>query len=420
MKLITKTTLLYLLIIGLVISTSGFILYTNANNFIDKQARDYFRYRENRILTMLAEPIPDMERIATFKTIKVELLPKVTKPIIAGFNRDVKLLNDVSGELELYRARTFDKAIKGKIYRITIYMAIQDYVLLTKFIIHAAIYIFLALMVVLLLLNYLSSRYLWQPFNHTLDQIRNYSVNRNQPLLLQPTNTQEFEELNLIIAQMINRIEHDYRNIKEFTDNISHEVQTPLAVIRAKLEMLLKAGNMPEDLFQVLNAIYQSTSRLSRLSKTLGLFSKINNSEFINKEQIQLKTFINGILFNFKELAELKNVKITADLDEHATLYIDSYLLDVLVNNLLKNALTHNHEDGEIAIKAIPHQITISNTGEPLSFPADRIFDRFRKNPDKPQSLGLGLAIVRKICDMNGISIQYSYSKDWHSFTLTF
>ena len=148
--------------------------------------------------------------------------------------------------------------------------------------------------------------------------------------------------------------------------------------------------------------------------------SRINNQEFKNKEQIQLKAFVEAILFNFKELAELKNVKIITDLDEEATLFIDSYLLDVLLSNLFKNALTHNYKNGEISIKLRPHQLIIANTGTPLTFESHQIFDRFRKNADKPQSLGLGLAIVKKICDINGLSITHHYQNERHFFQLTF
>ena len=420
MRLITKTTLLYLLIIALVISGSGYMLYVVANNFIQDQVRQNFRYREHRVLTLLSEPVPDLELINSTNSLKIERLPRVKAPVISGFDRDVDLYNDMSGQTERFRVRTFDKAIRGKVYRISIYMPMQDYMLLNKFIIQAAVYLFLVLLVVLLVLNYLSSHFLWLPFRHTLEQIRHYSVNKNQPIALQPTSTQEFEELNGLIAQMVTRIEYDYRNIKEFTDNISHEVQTPLAVMRAKLEMLLKSGNIPEQEYQALNAIYQSTTRLSKLSKTLALMSRINNQEFKNKEQIQLKAFVEAILFNFKELAELKKVKMITDLDDEATLFIDSYLLDVLLSNLLKNALTHNYKNGEISLKLRPHQLIISNTGTPLTFESHQIFDRFRKNADKPQSLGLGLAIVKKICDINGLTITHHYQNERHFVQLTF
>ena len=420
MKLITKTTLLYLIIIGLVISASGIILYVLATNFLEKQTNEYFAFRETRLTKRLSEPVPDLELLNSFKSQVVILKPELKAPVKKLYERDTLLLNEMSGEIETFRARTFDKLINGRVYRLSIYVARQQSILLTQVIIQSSIYIFLALLVVLLLLNYLSSRYLWHPFNHTLEQIKHYSVNQNQPLALTPTTTHEFKELNLLFGQMINRIELDYRNMKEFTENISHEVQTPLAVIKAKVEMLMKSGNMPQEQFQAVNAVYQSTSRLSKLSKTLGLISKINNQEFIKREHILLKPFITNLLFDFKELAELKEVKVICDLDEEATLFIDGYLLDVLLSNLMKNALSHNYKNGEINIKLTPEKLILSNTGQALNFPPTQIFDRFRKNPDKPQSLGLGLAIVKRICDLNDIRIKYDYQQERHIFSLTF
>lgn len=420
MKLITKTTLLYLVIIALVITACGFILYALANNFIQKQTNEYFSFRETRVIKGLSEPIPNLELVNSFKSQLVVPMPHLRAPAKKPYERDTLLLNEMSGEVETFRARTFDKLVNGKVYRVSIYVAMQQSILLNKVIIQSSIYIFLALMVVLLLLNYLSSRYLWHPFNHTLEAIKNYSVNQNQPLDLSSTSTQEFRELNLLFAQMVSRIETDYRNMKEFTENISHEVQTPLAVIKAKVEMLMKSGNLPEEQFQAVNAVYQSTSRLSKLSKTLGLISKINNQEFIKREHILLKPFISNLLFDFKELAELKEITIKTELHEEASVFIDGYLLDVLLSNLLKNALTHNHREGEIIIKLTREKLLISNTGHPLTFPESQIFDRFRKNPDKPQSLGLGLAIVKRICDLNEMGITYKYVNQLHIFDLTF
>jgi signal transduction histidine kinase len=420
MKLITKTTLLYLLITALVLSGSGLLLFLTADNFIQNQIQHNFTYRQERLLKRLSVPAPDLDLLNSFRSQRVVARPDLKAPVIKNRERDSLMRNDMMGEMQTYRVRTFDQQVNGQVYRISFFVPVQDYRLLLHVIIKTVSYIFLALLVLLLLLNYLSSRYLWRPFYHTLDQIKHYSINQPEPLVLSPTTTREFKELNLIFSQMIRRIEHDFRNMKEFTENISHEIQTPLAVIKAKIEMLLKSGNLAENQYKAINAVYQSTSRLSKLSKTLGLISKINNQEFVNKENILLKPFIGNILFNFKELAELKAVKITADLDESAQLYIDPYLLDVLLSNLLKNALSHNFTNGEIRVVLQPHQITLSNTGCPLNFPPEQIFDRFRRNTDKPNSLGLGLSIVRKIGDMNQIEVRYSYQQERHVFKLSF
>jgi signal transduction histidine kinase len=420
MKLITKTTLLYLLLTAFVLSASGLVLFLTAESFIEKQIHNYFSYREERILKRLLEPAPDLKFLNSFKSQRVVARPDLAAPVLQSQERDTLMLNEMVGEIQPYRSRTLDTKVNGQVYRISVFVSVQDYRLLLHVIINTVFYIFLALLVLLLLLNYLSSRYLWRPFYHTLEQIKHYSINQQEALVLAPTSTREFKELNLIFSQMISRIEHDFKNMKEFTENISHEIQTPLAVIKAKIEMLLKSGSQEESQYKAINAVYQSASRLSKLSKTLGLISKINNQEFVNKEHIPLQPFIANILFNFKELAELKEIRITADLDETATLYIDPYLLDVLLSNLLKNALSHNFPNGEINIVLQPHRLLLRNTGCPLNFPPEQIFDRFRRNTDKPNSLGLGLSIVRKIGDMNQIDIQYHYQHDHHVFELTF
>ncbi|PSR55388.1 hypothetical protein AHMF7605_18695 [Adhaeribacter arboris] len=272
----------------------------------------------------------------------------------------------------------------------------------------------------MLLLNYLSSRYLWQPFNHTLEQIKHYSLNQGTALAEVPTTTKEFKELNNLFAQMTGRIEHDFRNMKEFTENISHEIQTPLAIIKAKIEMLQKSEKLSGEQAKTIGAIYRATSHLSKLSRTLGLISKIENQEFTNREKLDLKIFLEPLLFNFKELAELKQVKINFKAVEDAFITIDPYLLDVLLSNLVKNALSHNYEKGEILVCLQPQQLTICNTGPVLDFPECEIFNRFRRNGQNSSSLGLGLAIVKKICYLNNLDISYSYQEPFHCFILQF
>ena len=184
--------------------------------------------------------------------------------------------------------------------------------------------------------------------------------------------------------------------------------------------MLQKSEELTGEQLKTIGAIYRATSHLSKLSKTLGLISKIENQEFTNLERLDLKAFLESLLFNFKELAELKQVNIQFCAKNDAFITIDPYLLEVLLSNLIKNALSHNHEKGEITICLQDHQLTISNTGTMLDFPEKEIFDRFRRTGQNSSSLGLGLAIVKKICHLNHLTISYQYQEPLHSFTLQF
>lgn len=420
MKLITKTTLLYLLITALVISGSGLVLYKITNNFIEKRIHDYFLHREEKLTAYLSEPQPDLNRMNSFKSQLVVPRPDLKAPAQKVWDRDTILLNEMEAEMQPFRARTFDKLVNGRVYRLSLFMPLKESQLLLSGIITAFFYVFLALMAVMLLLNYLSSRYLWQPFNYTLEQIKHYSINRGPVLAVVPTTTYEFRELQRLFTQMTSRIEQDFRNMKEFTENISHEIQTPLAIIKAKIEMLQKSEELTGEQLKTVGAMYRATSHLSKLSKTLGLISKIENQEFTNHERIALGSFLEALLFNFKELAELKQVRINFNAKEEVFIVIDPYLLDVLLSNLIKNALSHNYEKGTIAICLQPQQLIISNTGPALDFPPTQIFDRFRRNGQNASSLGLGLAIVKKICHLNGLTITYEYQEPMHAFTLRF
>lgn len=420
MRLITKTTLLYLSITALVISGSGLVLYKITNNFIEKRIRDYFQHKEERLTGYLSDSKVDLNGINSYKSQRVVLRADLKIPFLKNYDRDTVIFNEMEGERQPFRARTLDKVVNGQLYRISMYMSLKESQLLLGGIIASLFYVFLALMALMLLLNYLSSRYLWQPFNHTLEQIKHYSLNRNLTPVTVKTSTQEFKELNILFAQMTSRIEQDFRNMKEFTENISHEIQTPLSIIKAKIEMIQKSEELTGPQLKTIGAIYRATSHLSKLSKTLGLISKIENQEFTKLERLDLKVSLESLLFNFKELAELKQVTINLCTQGEAFITIDPYLLEVLLSNLIKNALSHNHEKGAITINLQEQQLTISNTGSALDFPEAEIFDRFRRTGQNSSSLGLGLAIVKKICLLNNMTISYQYLEPVHSFTLRF
>ena len=99
---------------------------------------------------------------------------------------------------------------------------------------------------------------------------------------------------------------------------------------------------------------------------------------------------------------------------------MNPYLADILISNLLKNAIRHNHKNGSISIKITENQLTITNSGEKIQGTADDIFKRFYKSSSSDSSVGLGLAIVQKICEVSGFKALYSYEDNLHNFSIIF
>jgi signal transduction histidine kinase len=221
-----------------------------------------------------------------------------------------------------------------------------------------------------------------------------------------------------LFHEMVDRIEHDYRNLKEYTENMAHEIQTPLTIIRNKTENLIADEALMGQHASTIKIIYDETNHISKLGNTLNLFTKIENQEFSNQEQIHTRAVIEKHLDSISEEARLKSLKVEKDLSEQHNLFIDPLLLDIVLKNLLRNALRYGSQEGPIKIKTTAGSFSISNYGSPLEEEHERLFERFYRANGKQTSQGLGLSLVKKICDLNNLIISYKYENNQHLFSV--
>ncbi len=270
------------------------------------------------------------------------------------------------------------------------------------------------------ILNWIISRTLWRPFYKTIHALNIYDVKRGEALQLDKVKIKEFRQLNETLEEVTAKIRNDYKNIKEFTENASHETQTPLAVIKARLDLLLQSPNLKENDMKQLEVIEQSVAKLSSLNKALLLLAKIENNQFKEVEEVDLEAVINKTLLVYEDMISLKNIKVKRINKGSACMKINSLLADILISNLVQNAVRHNEANGSINIEIYPHSLVIANTGDPLTVDKEKIFERFRKNDGSKESLGLGLAIVKSILNAYNYKCNYEYLNGFHTFVLEF
>jgi signal transduction histidine kinase len=277
--------------------------------------------------------------------------------------------------------------------------------------------------VLLLILVGLLSRFLsWRilaPFNQTLQAVRFFSLTRQDPLQLAATNTREFKLLNQFLEKMTRKAVADYRSLKEFTENASHELQTPLAVIRGKLELLMETEISDRQAGLIL-AAHQAVEKLSRTNQALTLLTKLENQEYKSTDLINLSALLDNTLCAFQELFKMKGLALEKDIAEKVEVQLNPALADILLNNLLSNAIRHNHPQGRVTVTLAPGRLRIQNTGKPPQLPPRQLFQRFKKSDQSADSIGLGLAIVKQICDQNGFQVSYQYQDGWHQLEVLF
>jgi signal transduction histidine kinase len=261
-------------------------------------------------------------------------------------------------------------------------------------------------------------RKLWQPFYETLLSIKQFNLSNKRSLPNHNSNIDEFKELDTAMKEMAGKVLNDYDTLKNFADNASHEMQTPLAIINSKLDILIQDQNLDEKQMKQLQGIYDATGRLSKLNQSLLLLTKIENNQFSVTTAVQLDDLVKEKLFQLEDLVKAKQIDVRINA-RPTSIQMNDFLADILVNNLLSNAIRHNVQKGTIEITLGPGELTISNSNPPLGFNASDIFDRFQKG-NLSSGSGLGLAIVRQICDNYNFIIDYGYKDNMHSFTLRF
>jgi signal transduction histidine kinase len=207
---------------------------------------------------------------------------------------------------------------------------------------------------------------------------------------------------------------------KEFIENASHEMQTPLAVLQSQLDLLLQDPDLTESQVAVIQSLYSVSSRLARLNRNLLLLAKLDHSQFKKTERIDFVQLLEKQLLYFRDLAGDSGIDVSVEINHPLTVKANKTLLESLTNNLVMNAIRHNVEHGTIHIQVSHHTFSISNTGEETPLNKNKLFKRFAHSPETSKGNGLGLSIVAQICTLHGWKITYQYRDKKHTFITRF
>ena len=412
-KLLSKTTLIYLVFTFIAFFVGARFLIREADEFIERNLAHRFRKSEERIKKHIEAGKPLDELSASVTRVPEPPLPGAY-PVFS----DTLIHNAEMDEFQTFRRKAIIIEVGGEYYRAVISKSVEDFFRLRDDIFATLLPAFVLLAFGIVLFNMFLSGYLFRPFTKILELMRTYEVGTGKQLDEIDTTTTEFQKMQALFHRMVARIEHDYRHLKEYTENMAHELQTPLAVIRNKTELLIADDRVMRRHADTVKIIYDETSHLSKLSNTLNLLTKIENREFNEVTRIQTEPVIAKHVAAANELAQLRSLNFETDLSHEHSLLIDRHLLDIVLKNLLGNAINYGTPEGPIRIKTTSTDLLISNFGPPLNLPPERVFDRFKRNHSRPSSLGLGLALVKNICDLSSLEVGYRYAQSQHVFTI--
>ena len=418
MKLLTKTSRYYILYTIPVILFSAIFIYFFLLNEIGESNESILLTRVKVIENYIAKGNTTVLKV--FEVNNEVYIKEIAKDrLIPQTIKDTLMYSEIENEYISSKMIEKNAIINGRNYQIKVWKSTIEYDELVEVVSVVFIVMLLVLFLVTVYINSRISKLIWTPFKNTLDYIKDFSVHTTDYKKLEFNEITEFSELNSSINHMTSKMISDYKNQKKFAENASHEFQTPLAIIKGKIDLLLQENTLNEESLTLLVSIEEATSRLSRINKSLLLLSKIENQQYEKTDTVALLPLIEKVRKVNEDFILDKNLQFACEVMENLCFTINAELCFILLNNLIQNAIRHNVNNGQITILIKEEMLQIRNTGalEPLDKVS--IFERFEKKSSNATSIGLGLAIVKEIAEANSITVLYKYENKEHIFSLS-
>lgn len=415
MKLLNKINRNYALLSSLIFFVGIIFIFIFMEYFISSEIDEKLETQKLNVIKNLDQGL------------KVEFTPfvEVKEIVNQNFNveegiKDTSIYNKFGNEFDSYRQLKTIYSNGNKSYLIIVRTDnIEKSDLLFTIGIPFSIILLLTIFISNLIVRKINIS-IWKPFYMNLEKLKNFSVENKDKLSLINTDIDEFNDLNNSLIELTGKISRDYKKLKEFSENASHELQTPIAIIKAKIEAMLQDESLSSEAAAQLQTINSTATRLARINKSLTILSKLDSEEYEEKKVIALKNFIQKKVKDFIEIAESKRIVVEIKTLEDFDIRINEDHLELLLSNLFSNAIKHNYEGGKIIIDLHESAFTIKNTGMPLDKEPKKMFERFEKGKYSSESYGLGLVIVKEICDAYKIRIDYTVQDEWHEIRIVF
>ena len=417
MKMLTKYSLVNLIVMVTIFIVSALFLYKFTQVIliremdadltgVEKQVRQYVKQ-----YNAFPEDHPLDEEEFSFVSTGNQKIKRISGLMQMFSKRENKMHN--------FMKLDFPLRFENNWYKVTIAKPIKGMHHFLRALITISISTILLIILISVLLNRFLLRRLWRPFYQSMKVMRNFKLGETRMLDFPKTSTNEFSFMNESLLFATEKAKQDYLLLKEFTEIASHEIQTPLSIVRSKLDMLIQEEGLSQKQSELAKEAYSSIKKLSRLNQSLLMLAKIEIQQFANKEMMNLKEKAEEKMEQFRELWQSNQITITSEINE-SFCFINPELLDILLNNLFSNASNHNVPNGFIKINLAKNKLTISNSGSPKPLDKTKLFTRFYKPSISSNSNGLGLFIIKQIAILSAVSVSYNYDENVHSFIVAF
>lgn len=332
--------------------------------------------------------------------------------------RDTLMYMDNEEDFEPVRLLESVFQQNGEYYKLKVITSMVEEDDLVEDLLFSLLWLYLGLVVSIILLNNIVLKKVWNPFYKLIGELKNFNIEKDENINVQETSIEEFNLLNKQIRQLLKKSRDSFTGQKQFIENASHELQTPLAISINKLELFIENKKLNEHELEQLASVLNNLERLTRFNKSLLLLSKIENRQFISEEKVSINTIIQNLVEDFSDFANHKEMKFSIASEEIIEFQMNSDLTVILFTNLIKNAVVHGKSRNEINIEIGKNEVKISNFSINEKLKEGKLFTRLYKISNK-NSNGLGLAICKAITDEYNLDLEYNFDKK-HNFILRF
>lgn len=315
--------------------------------------------------------------------------------------------------------KTVFRAQNGRFYQLEIVSSMVEEDDLIGDLLYAIISLYLILIASILVINNFLLRKVWKPFYDILARLKRFRLGSEHDFSNVNTDVDEFNDLNETVTDLLQRSVDTFNSQKQFIENAAHELQTPIAIGINKLELLTEKNSLTEEQMAEISSVIESLERLTRLNKTLLLLSKIENRQFTDELQVNFNEMVDRVARAFSDLSLFKTVSVDVIHEGNLIVRMNPELAEMMVSNLLKNAIVHNREGGGVKMKIHSTVFSISNSSDAPRLDETQIFKRFYKSSSNLSSTGLGLAIVKSIASLYELQVAYSFDGN-HEFSIQF
>lgn len=378
-------------------------------------------YKELIIRSVLADPTLLKDHVDLMTRYYIREVPAEEARLDKDEFYDATVYIDMEMEDEPVRVlRTYFMTDAPAYYELTIQTSTVEKEDMIETILWSMAILYLSLVGCILLVIHLAFRKSFKPLYKLLSWLKVFQVGRPTSPLVISTAVEEFGILTEAVRESTRRTNELYNKQKQFVENASHELQTPLAICMNKLELLSENPDCTEQQFKEIAVLHQALNGVIRLNKSLLLLSRIENKQFPDTQDLCLNPLAKELVEDFCEMYEHKAIHVSFEEKEPLICTLNKSLASTLIANLIKNAFVHNYSEGTVVLSMDRRTFTIANTHSSGRLDTECLFGRFSRQTEQKESTGLGLAIVKSVCDLYAIHISYAYENGMHCFRLVF